>query len=116
MRPLMGWSRCRRGLTAGAAALGILAAAGTAQGKILRATSILPPGESGFVAVSGGSNGTGSPHLYDQQRPFILFQRKNAMFNQPGAAESPMTGVTITRDSYGVPSIAGATSSDLWWG
>ncbi len=112
----MGWSRCRRGLTAGAAALAILATAGTAQGKILRATSILPPGESGFVALSGVSNGTGSPHLYDQQRPFILFQRKNAMFNQPGAAESPMTGVTITRDSYGVPSIAGATSSDLWWG
>lgn len=93
-----------------------LVACPTAEGKILRATSILPPGESGFVALSGVTSGTGSPHLYDQQQPFIDFQRKNAMFNQRGASESPMSGVTITRDRYGVPSITGTTNSDMWWG
>jgi penicillin amidase len=116
MRHLMGWPRWRRGLTATLCLGAALVAGPAAQGRILRATSILPPGESGFVALSGVANGTGSPHLYDQQQPFITFQRKNAMFDQPGAAESPMTGVMIRRDSYGVPSIVGATSSDLWWG
>jgi penicillin G amidase len=112
----MGWSRCCRGLTAGVATLAALVGASAAQGHILRATSILPPGESGFVSLAGVDNGTGSPHLYDQQQPFINFQRKDAMFNQPGASESPMAGVTITRDSYGVPSITGSTSYDMWWG
>jgi penicillin amidase len=112
----MGRLSLRRGLTAALSVSAVLAAAPTAQGHILRATSILPPGESGFVSLPGVSNGTGSPHLYDQQAPFIRFQRKNAMFNQKGAAESPMAGVSISRDSYGVPSVSGATTSDLWWG
>ncbi len=116
MRLLTGWSARRRGLAAVLCLGAVLTGAQAADGHILRATSILPPGESGFVAVSGVANGTGSPHLYDQQQPFINFQRKNAMFNQRGAAESPMPGATIRRDSYGVPSITGATSSDLWWG
>jgi penicillin G amidase len=116
MRHLMGCPRWRRGLTATLCLGAVLLACPASQAKILRATSILPPGESGFVALSGVSDGTGSPHLYDQQQPFIDFQRKNAMFNQHGAAESPMAGVTIRRDSYGVPSVVGTTSSHLWWG
>jgi penicillin amidase len=116
MRSLMGVSRRGRGPLLVATLCALLAGAPAAGAKMLRATSILPPGESGFVSVSGVANGTGSPHLYDQQQPFIHFERKNAMFNQPGSSESPHPGVTITRDSYGVPSITGATSSDLWWG
>jgi acyl-homoserine lactone acylase PvdQ len=121
MRGLMGWSRCQWGLVAIVGACVAVAATPataptTAQAKILRATSILPPGESGYVSLAGVANGTGSPHLYDQQQMFIDFWRKSAMFSQSGAAESPMPGVTITRDSYGVPSITGATSDDLWWG
>ena len=116
MRSLMGWSRCRRGLAVGASLCAWLLLAGSGRAEILRATSILPPGESGFVSLAGVSSGTGSPHLYDQQQPFIGFQRKDAMFNQHGAAEAPMAGVTITRDGYGVPSITGVTTRDLWWG
>ena len=100
----------------GASMCATLLGVSAARADILRATSILPPGESGFVSVAGVSNGTGSPHLYDQQEPFINFQRKDAMFDQPGASEYPQAGVSITRDSYGVPSITGATSGDLWWG
>jgi penicillin amidase len=95
----------------------IALAAPPAQAKILRATSILPPGESGFVSLAGVSNGTGSPNLYDQQQMFINFQRKSAMFFQRAdSTETPILGVTIKRDSYGVPSVTGATTHDLWWG
>lgn len=93
-----------------------LAGATAARARILYATSILPPGESGFVSVTGVTNGTGSPHLYDQQQPFIAFQRKDAMFNQRGTAQRPRAGVKIVRDRYGVPSITGRTTSELWWG
>ena len=93
-----------------------LGAAPVASGKIIRATSILPPGESGYVSIAGVSNGTGSPHLYDQQNPFIHFRRKSAMFNQPGTTESPQAGVKIVRDAYGVPSITGHTMNEMWWG
>jgi hypothetical protein len=46
----------------------------------ITATSSLPPGERGFVSIPGLFKGTGSPHLYDQQQPFIALARKNAMF------------------------------------
>ena len=101
---------------AGALALSAIALPAAAGAAVLRATSILPPGESGYVSLLGVANGTGSPHLYDQQQPFIDFDRKDAMFGQPGTTEGPMPGVTIVRDSFGVPSITGATSYDLWWG
>ena len=103
-------------LVAMAVVCAALAAAPTASAGIIRATSILPPGESGFVSVAGLLTGTGSPHLYDQQQPFIGFQRKDAMFNQPGTVEIPRPGVRIVRDRYGVPAVTGASSYDLWWG
>lgn len=53
---------------------------------VIRATSILPPGESGFLSAARLATGTGSPHLYDQQQPFINFDRKDAMLGQPAAA------------------------------
>ena len=115
MRSLMGVWRRGRG-PVGAILCALLVGTPAAQAKILRATSILPPGESGFVSVPGVANGTGSPHLYDQQEPFIHFERKDAMFNQAGASESPLPGVRITRDSYGVPTISGVTAGDMWWG
>jgi len=93
-----------------------LCLAASAQARVVRAESILPPGESGFVSVAGLPNGTGSPHLYDQQQPFIDFARKDAMFGQPGGSESPGAGVTITRDAFGVPSVTGDTTAHLWWG
>ncbi|MGI8922041.1 MAG: penicillin acylase family protein [Solirubrobacteraceae bacterium] len=87
-----------------------------AQAGILRAESILPPGQSGFVGVTGLLSGSGSPHLYDQQQPFINFQRKDAMLDQPGSESDPRPGVKIVRDGFGVPSVSGDTVADAWWG
>ena len=101
----------------GVLASAALAIAPAAPARVIDATSILPPGESGYVSLLGVASGTGSPHLYDQQQPFIDFSRKNAMFGQPGTPESvPMPGVTIVRDAFGVPSITGTTAQNLWWG
>jgi penicillin amidase len=110
-------SAIRRGLALAACTAVALATAGAASARIVNATSLLPPGESGFVSVLGVASGTGSPHLYDQQQPFIDFNRKNAMFGQPGTPESvPMPGVTVVRDAFGVPSVTGASDQELWWG
>ena len=78
--------------------------AGTGAG-IVKAETILPPGQSGFVATTGLVEGSGSPHLYDQLQPFIGFKWKPALFGQPGSTETPKAGVSIVRDSYGVPAI-----------
>ena len=61
-------------------------------------------------------SGSGSPHLADQLGLFESFQYKDAGFGQAGASSSPRPGVTIVRDSYGVPAITGATDYDAWWG
>src|SRR2546423_1559037 len=87
-----------------------------ARAGVVRAESILPPGQSGFVSIPGLADGTGSPHLYDQQQSFIDFHWKGALFNQPGATETPRSGVRIVRDTYGVPAVTGDTQSDAWWG
>ena len=108
---LRGW--VRTGLAALAA---LLIAPAAAQAAVVRAESILPPGQSGFVSITGLADGTGSPHLYDQLQPFIDFRWKSALFNQPGALEVPAPGVRIVRDSYGVPAVTGNTEADAWWG
>jgi penicillin amidase len=97
--------------------LAVLLAAPGAGAQVIAATSALPPGESGQVALTGLLNGTGSPHLYDQQQLYIDFRRKDAMLGQPAVTtQAPRPGVTIARDAYGVPSVTGATSEELWWG
>ena len=93
-----------------------LALAAPASARIIRAESVLPPGESGFVTGAGLLNGTGSPHLYDQQALFIAFQRVDDLFNLGGSTETPAPGVTITRDHYGVPDVTAHTRAKLWWG
>jgi len=113
MRPMRG---CRGRLAIVIAACTLALAPAAAHASIIRATSILPPGESGFVSPLGLTSGTGSPHLYDQQQPFIDFDRKDAMFGQPGSSSAPLAGVTIVRDAFGVPSVTGANAYDLWWG
>src|SRR5437763_8459729 len=89
----------------------------SASAAVIRADSILPPGESGFVSVAGLPTGSGSPHLYDQTPLFTAFRYRNAMLGRPGGTEEdPKGGVKIVRDDYGVPSVTGDTTSDLWWG
>src|SRR3954452_19029893 len=80
--------------------------AAPAAADVTRAESVLPPGNSGFVSIPGLADGSGSPHLYDQQQPFIDFKRKDDMFNLPAESkEDPKPGVHIERDKFGVPSI-----------
>jgi penicillin G amidase len=59
-----------------AAVAALAAAAAPAGAATIRAQSILPPGNSGFVSVAGLPSGTGSPHLYDQQPLFVDFRYK----------------------------------------
>ena len=93
-----------------------LAAAAPACARVLRAESVLPFGQSGFVSLTGLTDGTGSPHLYDQAPLFMQFQRKPFTFNRAGTTEEPRSGVTIVRDSYGVPQITAGSVNDAWWG
>jgi penicillin amidase len=93
-----------------------LAAATPAAARITNAESILPPGQSGGVSLTGVTSGTGSPHLTDQLSLYKAFSFKSAMFNQPGPAELPRAGVKVTRDRYGVPAITGTSDYNAWWG
>jgi penicillin amidase len=88
----------------------------SADAAVLKAQTVLPPGQSGFVSIAGVSDGTGSPHLYDQSPLFTSFRWKSAMFGQAGTTETPKPGLTITRDQYGVPRIDAPTELDMWWG
>ena len=99
-------------------ALGVaaLVSASVAQAGIKQAESVLPPGQSGFVSLTGLPDGAGSPHLSDQVELFKAFKYKPALFGQQGATETPRSGVQIVRGPYGVPSITGATDFDAWWG
>lgn len=106
----------RLGVATIAAALTAALAPGSASAGVLRAESILPPGQSGFVSIAGVASGSGSPHLYDQQPLFIDFRRKPALFGQPGTEEVPRAGVRIVRDGFGVPAISGDSDTDVWWG
>jgi penicillin amidase len=97
--------------------LATLVAAAPASARVLRAEGILPPGQSGFVSAAGVADGTGSPHLYDQQPLYIGFKRKPLSFQDPnGAGESPKPGVKVVRDAFGVPSITASNDFDAWYG
>jgi penicillin G amidase len=87
-----------------------------AHAETLQAEGVLPPGQSGFVSITGLPSGTGSPHLTDQISLYNNFEYKPLTFDEPGTTETPMAGVSITRDSYGVPAVTGETEYDAWWG
>jgi penicillin G amidase len=82
----------------------------------LAAKGVLPPGQSGYVSVTGLASGTGSPHLTDQIELYETFGYRSIQFDRPGTTESPRPGVEITRDAYGVPQITGQSEYDGWWG
>src|SRR3954453_14276253 len=105
----------RRGLTAGILAAA-LACAPSAAARVIQAGSATPPGQSGFVSLTGLADGTGSPHLNDQTDLFVHFGLKPDTFNLPGDQEDPKAGVKIVRDRYGVPNVTGETDQDAWWG
>ena len=106
-----------KGCAALAAAVAVwLAPVPAAEGAALEAEAVLPPGNSGYVSIPGVASGTGSPHLTDQTELFANFQLRPFGFDQPGEAETPRPGVTITRDAYGVPRIDAGSDTDAWWG
>ena len=94
-----------------------LGSAATASADVLEAEAVLPPGQSGYVSIPGVPTGTGSPHLLDQTALFTNFELRPFGFDQPAATtESPIPGVTIERDSFGIPEITGTTDRDAWFG
>ncbi|MDP9142109.1 MAG: penicillin acylase family protein, partial [Pseudomonadota bacterium] len=91
---------------------------------VLKAENALPPGQSGFVSVTGQAAGllTGNPadygpHIDDQRRMYWSFDAKpGALATKPGTPEIPREGVEIYRDSYGVPIIYADDLRDAWFG
>ncbi len=93
-------------LVAGAA---LLAPAG-ANARVVRAVTILPPGQSGVV---------NHPHVFDQLPLFERLEYKpEPLGGGPGgsAPEHPRAGVTIRRDGFGVPAITARSDAAAWWG
>ncbi len=91
---------------------------------VLKAETVLGPGQSGFVSSAGQLRGTvtGTPsdygaHLDDQRALYWSFDAKPATLgSKPGTPVSPIAGVQIYRDSYGVPIVYGDTVRSLWYG
>jgi penicillin amidase len=104
----------RRALPIAVALLALAAVPATA--RVLDAQSVLPPGQSGFVNITGILDGTGSPHLTDQTPLWQNFAFKSELFDQPGATSEPRLGVKIVRDSYGVPAIHANNDQEAYWG
>src|ERR1700712_1931008 len=104
----------RRALPITLALLAIAAVPATA--RTLDAKSVLPPGQSGFVNITGILDGTGSPHLTDQTPLWSTFGFTSEMFDQPGVESEPRQGVKIVRDSYGVPAIHANNDQEAYWG
>ena len=87
-----------------------------------RAVTVLGPGNSGFVSVSGqaqgmaGGPGDYGPHVDDQRELFWSGGFKPGDFSEPADVEEPRPGVRIGRDDFGVPVVSGDTASDVWFG
>ncbi len=99
------------------------AQAGSAPAQALQAWTILPPGQSGFFSLAGLAKGRASglpsdfgAHVDDQRGLYWNLQYKPGAFQQSGTPESPIPGVRVYRDSYGVPAIYADTAHDLWFG
>ena len=107
----MGPDRSWRAVLLGLAV--VLALPVAADAGVRSAQTVLPPGQSGFVPPEGQP---ANPHLTDQISLFESFTLKPAGFDQPGSAESPRAGVTITRDAYGVPAVRAGSERDAWFG
>lgn len=96
----------------------------SASDLVLKAETVLPPGQSGFFSVPGQAQGllTGNPadygaHVDDQRELYWSFGAKPAVLGtRPGSPASPKSGVQVYRDSYGVPIIYADTVRDLWFG
>jgi penicillin G amidase len=92
--------------------------------RVLKAETVLPPGQSGFFSVAGQAQGTltGNPadfgeHVDDQRQMYWRFDAKPGVLGtKPGTPTTPISGVAIYRDAYGVPIIYAPNVHDLWYG
>lgn len=99
-------------------------AGGDASARVLKAENVLPPGQSGFFSLAGQAEGllTGQPgdygaHVDDQRLPYWSFAAKpGALGSTPGVAVTPLAGVSIWRDGFGVPIVHAGNVHDLWFG
>lgn len=107
----------RGSIVALATAAATLAMATSASAEVLQAEAVLPPGQSGYVSIPGVASGTGSPHLTDQTDLFVNFGLRPFGFNQTATTtETPVPGVRIERDAYGIPSITAESDRGAWFG
>src|SRR6185503_13611522 len=91
---------------------------------VMKATNVLPPGQSGFFSLAGQVQGTatGNPgdygaHVDDQRLLYWNFDAKpGALGGKPGTPVMPKAGVQIYRDAFGVPIIYASNVRDLWFG
>ena len=91
---------------------------------VLKAETVLPPGQSGFVSLAGQAQGMATgvpadygPHLDDQRPLYWSFEAKPAVLgSKPGTPSSPKAGVEVYRDGYGVPIVYAGNVRDLWYG
>ena len=91
---------------------------------VLKAETVLPPGQSGFVSAAGQAEGQASndpgaygPHLDDQRDLYWSFRAKPGVLgSKPGVPFAPKDGVQVYRDDYGVPIIYADKLFDLWYG
>lgn len=93
-------------------------------GRVLKAETALPPGQSGLFTAAGQAQGsaTGNPgdygaHVDDQRELYWSFNAKpGALRTKPGTPQVPKAGVEIYRDAYGVPIIYADNTRDVWFG
>jgi acyl-homoserine lactone acylase PvdQ len=106
----------------------VLAVAGSAAGPpehAALALTILPPGENGGVAFD--RNTTDQAKLYDALTPLganvtdrdlrrLFKPAPLALQGKPTRTARPRAGVTIARDSFGIPYVSGRTQEDVAFG
>lgn len=93
-------------------------------GLVLKAETVLPPGQSGFISSSGQAAGSASgrpgdygPHVDDQRTLYWNFDAKPAVLGtKPGPVKLVKPGVSVYRDSFGVPIVYADDLRDLWYG
>ena len=91
---------------------------------VLKAETVLPPGQSGFISLAGQLRGllSGNPgdygeHVDDQRLLYWSFDAKPGVLGtKPGSPVVPKEGVEIYRDTYGVPIVYAANVRDGWYG
>lgn len=101
--------------------------------RSLRASTALPPGQSGHVSSDGQTAGNaqdpepnnfsrnGPPAAYgdnldDQRALYWTFQSKDGLYHREGVPQTPRAGVEIYFDEFGIPAVYADNVFDVWFG